>query len=907
MKSKKLTYALLILVLISVCAILFVACNDEIITFNITLSCDSVDGGQVTSTHLESVAPNTKVTIEATPNEGYLFLGWYDEENYESSKDAKYEFLMPEKNVKLIAKFALGYTLTLSPSDTAAGSVSASKSGQLVALEDVVITAIPTEKYSFVGWYDGETEVSNLRVYTLTMPANNLSIVAKFALAYGSLSLKSSNDQHGSVESSHPLDQLITIGTSVTIRAVAKNGYQFYGWFGSNNQLVSDEPQHTFTFESKELELTARFAQIYTITVVRKGPDDVVLDPVRFYSLSSQIIGEILIDLAPYTAYSDPNLIGTYYFDGWLDEENNVISNGTKCLIPNLTSDATLYTKYSLQYFDLRVTSKDPETGSVTSNHTENYPAGAMINITSSAAANYELVGYYLNDEYYSVQSSDFSVEMPKEDCKIELKFQLITSVLNIDTPTGGNITSTVSPGDNIPAGESITITASPNANYAFVRWEITDESNVITNNPYTFTMPAKDCSVSAVFLPTFNLAVDTYDANMGTVDQTINGTYVENSRVTLTAKPVTGYNFSGWYNGTTLINTSNDYTYKIDSNITITARFIPTNLQFTTVSGKKYVTASPNLTITDLIVPDIHEGISVIGIDSSAFYNSKLTSVVLPSTITIIKSSAFASSTSLTSVTLPESLTTIESAAFQSCTSLTSIALPSKVTSIAQRAFYLCSALTTISIDGTLTSIGELALSATALTSFDFNDGLQEIGKDAFTSTKIESIILPNSVTTIGEAAFQYCSSATILVLSQSLTSIPTNAFSGCSNIKEVIIPSSVQSIGYQSFRGCTSLELLDIRASATSLPEYFIYGCTKLTDLVISATITGIHANADADATNITSIYYAGNDYSSVSISTSSNIYKATVYYYSEIEPNEDGNYWRYVDGKPLAWAEL
>lgn len=30
------------------------------------------------------------------------------------------------------------------------------------------------------------------------------------------------------------------------------------------------------------------------------------------------------------------------------------------------------------------------------------------------------------------------------------------------------------------------------------------------------------------------------------------------------------------------------------------------------------------------------------------------------------------------------------------------------------------------------------------------------------------------------------------------------------------------------------------------------------------------------------------------------------ATKYFYSETEPTDDGNYWRYVDGVPTVWAK-
>ena len=68
-----------------------------------------------------------------------------------------------------------------------------------------------------------------------------------------------------------------------------------------------------------------------------------------------------------------------------------------------------------------------------------------------------------------------------------------------------------------------------------------------------------------------------------------------------------------------------------------------------------------------------------------------------IPSSVTSIGVSAFASCTSLTSVTIPSSVTSIGVSAFVSCTSLTSVTIPSSVTSIGVSAFVSCTRLTDI------------------------------------------------------------------------------------------------------------------------------------------------------------------------------------------------------------------
>lgn len=89
-----------------------------------------------------------------------------------------------------------------------------------------------------------------------------------------------------------------------------------------------------------------------------------------------------------------------------------------------------------------------------------------------------------------------------------------------------------------------------------------------------------------------------------------------------------------------------------------------------------------------------------------------KISSIVLPSTVTSIGLSAFYNCTSLGSINLPSTITTIGNSAFSGCSSLTSIKLPSNVTTIGNNAFSGCTMLGTLTIPASVTSIGTNAFS---------------------------------------------------------------------------------------------------------------------------------------------------------------------------------------------------
>ncbi len=148
-------------------------------------------------------------------------------------------------------------------------------------------------------------------------------------------------------------------------------------------------------------------------------------------------------------------------------------------------------------------------------------------------------------------------------------------------------------------------------------------------------------------------------------------------------------------------------------------------------------------------------------------YLNGELvTELVIPNTVTEIKDHAFHNCESLTSVVIPDSVTSIGWSAFNSCDSLKSVVIPDSVTSIRPYAFEDCTALTSVEIGDSVTSIGNYA--------FAYCDSLT-------------SIEIPDSVTSIGEGAFSSCDSLTSVVIGDSVTSIGYRAFYNCSSLNIV------------------------------------------------------------------------------------------------------------------------
>lgn len=73
------------------------------------------------------------------------------------------------------------YLVTLATSNTEYGSVSGAPDGGISWGESVTVVATPSDVGGFLGWYEGETKVSDEASYTFTMPQRELSLTAKFA------------------------------------------------------------------------------------------------------------------------------------------------------------------------------------------------------------------------------------------------------------------------------------------------------------------------------------------------------------------------------------------------------------------------------------------------------------------------------------------------------------------------------------------------------------------------------------------------------------------------------------------------------------------------------------------------------------------------------------------------------
>ena len=300
---------------------------------------------------------------------------------------------------------------------------------------------------------------------------------------------------------------------------------------------------------------------------------------------------------------------------------------------------------------------------------------------------------------------------------------------------------------------------------------------------------------------------------------------------------------------------------------------------------------------LTSITIPN-----SVTEIGKRAFYGcSGLTSITIPNSVTAIGLWAFSDCSGLTCVNIGNSVTTIGEYAFSGCNRLTSIAvdsdnpeydsrdncnalietasnrlilgckstvIPNSVTTIGQSAFAGCSGLTSVNIPNSVTTIGQSAFTnCSGLTSMTVESGNTNYDSrnncngiiETATSTLIVGCMsssIPNSIATIGSSAFAGCSGLTSVNIPNSVTSIGESAFSGCTGLTSVTIPNSVTAIGNSVFEGCSGLTSVTIPNSVTTIGDYAFEGCTGLTSVTIPNSVTYIGCFVFAGCSELTDV---------------------------------------------------
>ena len=212
----------------------------------------------------------------------------------------------------------------------------------------------------------------------------------------------------------------------------------------------------------------------------------------------------------------------------------------------------------------------------------------------------------------------------------------------------------------------------------------------------------------------------------------------------------------------------------------------IPKGKNYAVVSGMSMTMSQVQANLKlEVLIASVYSGVPVTTIEANAFskfsYNSIITGVIIPDSVTTIEDNAFDGCKNLAKITVPDSVTTIGQNAFKGTawldnqpdgvvyagkvayaykgdkTQLKSLTIAEGTVSVAPSAFYECESLTSVELPDSVKVIDRWAFqNCIRLTSVVLGNNVESIGTRAFADCAFESITIPKSVTSIGGWVFE-------------------------------------------------------------------------------------------------------------------------------------------------------
>ena len=494
----------------------------------IEASVEPAEGGTVSGAGLYGYG--STCTLTATPNEGYVFLYW-TENDAVVSHDAEYTIeLTVTVNRNLVAHFAeegslCDLILYLSDSDgdgwsgnklvvthgdgssekfTLDGGSSSEQTLSVVNGDHITLSWIKgnyTDDCSFIICYSNGNVIcrgENLSgefsfefdVDCETMPETSFEVTASAAPAEG-----------GTVSGAGSYGY-----ASCMLTATPSEGYVFMYWT-ENDAVVSYDAEYTFEV-TRDRDLVAHFAEEGSLC-------DLV-----FYLYDSHGDGwngnELVVNHEDGT--SEEITLGS----GSSGEQILAVANGDHITLSWILGSYTRECSFNICY----------------SNGNVIYHGEKM--------------------------SVDFSYEFDV-DCE-EMLATAFEVTASMEPAEGG----AVSGAGSFCYGSTCTLTATPNEGYTFMYWTLND-AQVSSDAEYSFTVIG-DCELVAHFTLPFTITATSTPTEGGTIGG--DGTYEWLSTCTLTATPNEGYVFMYWTENDAMVSRDSEYTFEVTQDRNLVAHF---------------------------------------------------------------------------------------------------------------------------------------------------------------------------------------------------------------------------------------------------------------------------------------------------------------------------------------------
>ena len=126
---------------------------------------------------------------------------------------------------------------------------------------------------------------------------------------------------------------------------------------------------------------------------------------------------------------------------------------------------------------------------------------------------------------------------------------------------------------------------------------------------------------------------------------------------------------------------------------------------------------------------------------------------------------------------------------------------------------------------------------------SYTVPDSVTTIQSNAFSGCEnLTSVSIPDSVTRMDTLVFQRCSSLTNVTIGNGMTYLPAETFYNCQNLRQVTLGDNITYIGERAFYNCVNLTEVNIPDQVEEIERYAFQNCTSLTTLELPEGLTTI-----------------------------------------------------------------
>ena len=586
-------------------------------------------------------------SLRAIPWRGYSFVNWTSSTNslgaLTSPLDAN-ATLTVNGPATFTAHFVENqYSLSVGTPNNSWGTVSPSDNGPYLFSQAIPVSANAGTGYKFSNWTgDIGALLDPLASSTdanMSILAKNVSLQAHFAPK--TYVVETNSTTGGSITVTPPA----TVQHRVTypIKATAEPGYVFTGWESNSTSqvIILDTVEETMLYisntpgfsleEGDKISVTAKFSALpYSLSASASSGGKVKITGMT--AAATQGNGTFPADETP-TIEAIPST--GYLFSHW-SEDNATLINAT---VPTTTvnmamldRNVTLEANFAKKTYSLtaQVSGSGMVDGVDTLSKTYSHFDQASFLATPSAGWRFDHWSW--DDAANFPGATQPSVSF------------IVTGAVNSTAHFSRNLyqlsfvdvlNGTATGSGNHSYDSNVTITATPHDGYVFSHWSGPTPLPLAATDASTTTvrMPVGDIALTPNFDPKGGIVAEVQSSGQGSVSG--GGIFLFDSNVTITATPASpdeaspqGYYFKQWTwtstNGTGSSD-ENPYSFTIDSNITLTAKFLPvppdsyylqldkSTVAGGTTSGSSYVVEGVLHTISAIPA----EGYTFLGWDS--------------------------------------------------------------------------------------------------------------------------------------------------------------------------------------------------------------------------------------------------------------------------------------------------